>query len=274
MPPLQTTPEPPAQPTTPALPTVVSRGLRVERPTRIGRGVMASLAVHLVVLATAFVVVPLLFPEHFEDKPSTVAIDLHLDTPELVEEIQLPDPEPPEVQRVEEDYVERQPEYVPPEFHEPDPFEAPPDCIDSAARASELAVVVGKRRRTAPTPPPVAEAPPTPVAPSPPVVTEPVPEPTPVAVGPTRKARAAKALPRPKYPTIARRRGWEGTVLLELTIDASGAVTDVTVKESSGRNALDRAAVSRAETWQFEPALRNGEAIVDTLEVPVTFALR
>lgn len=46
-----------------------------------------------------------------------------------------------------------------------------------------------------------------------------------------------------KYPPLARRQNWEGTVMLALTIKADGALSHVHVTRSSGYEVLDRSAV-------------------------------
>jgi TonB family protein len=80
-------------------------------------------------------------------------------------------------------------------------------------------------------------------------------------------------LPAPGYPGKARARGWEGRVVLLLSIDAHGRVTSAEVAESSGRAALDDAARDAAPDWTFAPALRDGVPVAGTLRVPVRFAL-
>lgn len=46
------------------------------------------------------------------------------------------------------------------------------------------------------------------------------------------------------YPVLARRRGWQGEVLLSVTIHPSGMLERVQIAQSSGHDVLDRAAVS------------------------------
>ncbi|MGB5443160.1 MAG: TonB family protein [Gammaproteobacteria bacterium] len=45
------------------------------------------------------------------------------------------------------------------------------------------------------------------------------------------------------YPAIARRKGWQGVVTLELHIESNGLISDLQVSETSGYAALDQAAV-------------------------------
>ncbi len=63
--------------------------------------------------------------------------------------------------------------------------------------------------------------------------------------------------PKPKYPAIARRRGVEGSVILEIFVANDGRVTQAMVIESSGSSALDRAALKTIKTWRFPPSQFN-----------------
>lgn len=56
----------------------------------------------------------------------------------------------------------------------------------------------------------------------------------------------------PAYPAAARRFGYEGTVKVRIRIDAGGAVTGVTLLESSGFGILDRSVLQTiSEKWHF-----------------------
>jgi protein TonB len=79
---------------------------------------------------------------------------------------------------------------------------------------------------------------------------------------------------RPAYPELAQRRGWTGTVYLELDLDPTGRVTAVRLIKSSGHDLLDRAAIDEAKSWTYTPATLNGRPIAVTVPIPVNFALR
>jgi periplasmic protein TonB len=80
--------------------------------------------------------------------------------------------------------------------------------------------------------------------------------------------------PPPEYPPAARRRGYEGTVMMEVLVDRGGKVQDLRLVESSGHGLLDRAAMGAVKRWMFEPA-RHGEEKVDMwVKVPLTFRLK
>jgi len=77
----------------------------------------------------------------------------------------------------------------------------------------------------------------------------------------------------PRYPELARRNAWEGTVLLELTVAATGAVLEVRVIESSGHAVLDAAAVTAIRQWKGQPARRHGQPMATQERLPVRFRL-
>jgi protein TonB len=79
--------------------------------------------------------------------------------------------------------------------------------------------------------------------------------------------------PAPHYPLAARRRGWEGLVLLNVRVQADGRVGQVSVIKSSGYDLLDRTAMQAVESWWFEPARMGSEPVSSTIRLPVEFKL-
>jgi protein TonB len=79
--------------------------------------------------------------------------------------------------------------------------------------------------------------------------------------------------PPPRYPGLARRKGYQGTVVLEVLVDERGKVGGLRVITSSGYAILDRAAVGAVENWLFEPGVREGEAVAMRVKIPVRFEL-
>lgn len=76
------------------------------------------------------------------------------------------------------------------------------------------------------------------------------------------------------YPELAQRRGWQGTVLLALTVDPNGALERIHVMQSSGYDLLDRSAVdtmrhvariTEAKRWLGGQALK--------LQMPIVYRL-
>lgn len=69
------------------------------------------------------------------------------------------------------------------------------------------------------------------------------------------------------YPTEARRKGWEGTVILKLEVTADGSLAEATLHRSSGYDALDRAALRMIRKARFEGG-------PGTLLQPIEYRLR
>jgi len=78
----------------------------------------------------------------------------------------------------------------------------------------------------------------------------------------------------PEYPPEARRRGQSGRVVLRVTIETDGTVSEAMIARSSGYEALDAAALRAVRTWKFTPAHVDGAAIRSGADVPVEFVLR
>ena len=80
--------------------------------------------------------------------------------------------------------------------------------------------------------------------------------------------------PPPPYPSTARRRGWEGEVLLLVNVTTQGEVDKVTVHQSSGYQILDRAALNAVYRWEFQAAQKNGRAVAGQVMVPIRFSIK
>lgn len=78
---------------------------------------------------------------------------------------------------------------------------------------------------------------------------------------------------RPPYPRFARQQGWEGVVVLRLTIRADGTVASVSIQTPSPYPILDESAAQTVQQWQFDPA-KDGEIPIQvTVDVPIRFSL-
>jgi TonB family protein len=66
----------------------------------------------------------------------------------------------------------------------------------------------------------------------------------------------------------------EGRVGLKILVRADGSVGGVEVAQSSGRSALDVAAVREVSVWKFTPATRDGQPIDAWALVPLAFVVR
>jgi TonB family protein len=77
----------------------------------------------------------------------------------------------------------------------------------------------------------------------------------------------------PEYPAAAAAAGLEAAVKVRITIDATGAVTDVKVAEPVG-NGFDEAAVAAARQYRFRPAEFDGAPGPITVETTIRFELQ
>jgi protein TonB len=149
------------------------------------------------------------------------------------------------------------------------------------------ASVIGKKAvvEAPPPPPPALVKPPPSVAPPPPQIVIAAPPPPPPVVKaappppPPPPPTPPKSIDRthtiPPYPALSQRLGEQGTTRLKVTVGTDGKPTEVTVDKTSGSNRLDQAAVSHVkDNWRWEPAMRNGQPVVETIQVDVVWDLK
>jgi protein TonB len=79
--------------------------------------------------------------------------------------------------------------------------------------------------------------------------------------------------PRPPYPLVARRMGYQGKVILNVEVLAEGRAGEVKLQSSSGYEILDKAALQTVKTWKFSPAKRFGQPVTQWFLVPIKFSL-
>jgi periplasmic protein TonB len=106
------------------------------------------------------------------------------------------------------------------------------------------------------------------------------PAPAQLAVVPETRARepdyVARYLhnPPPQYPWQARRMGIEGRVVLHVEILQNGGVGRIEIRQSSGHDMLDQAAIKAVPGWRFAPARISGAPITAWVLVPIIFKLK
>ena len=81
----------------------------------------------------------------------------------------------------------------------------------------------------------------------------------------------ATETPPPDYPFEVACAGIGGTTVLTVTVGVEGKPTEVVLAQSSGNAALDKAALERVPSWQFQAATRRGEPVPMSIKVPVNF---
>ena len=79
--------------------------------------------------------------------------------------------------------------------------------------------------------------------------------------------------PHPPYPFIARKKGFEGKLILEVLVNEDGSVKSTSIRESSGYEILDTVSKETVEKWTFIPAKKMGRAVKDNIQVPIKFVL-
>lgn len=79
--------------------------------------------------------------------------------------------------------------------------------------------------------------------------------------------------PRPPYPMVARRMGYNGKVILNVEVLAEGKAGQVLLHQSSGYAILDNSALQTVKTWKFSPAKRLGQPVTQWFLVPIKFSL-
>ncbi len=109
---------------------------------------------------------------------------------------------------------------------------------------------------------PVAEAPPPPAPPAPPKIVQP--------------SSDAEHLdnPKPNYPSISKRLGEQGKVIIKVFIGVDGNVQQAEVFRSSGFDRLDQEALKAVQKWRFVPGKRNGVPEAMWFNQPVNFQLQ
>jgi len=72
---------------------------------------------------------------------------------------------------------------------------------------------------------------------------------------------------------IARRKGYEGVVLLKVWVLENGKVGKIELQKSSNYEMLDKSAMKAVENWIFIPGKKGGEPIPSWVTVPIKFQL-
>ncbi|OIR12315.1 gram-negative bacterial tonB protein [mine drainage metagenome] len=92
-------------------------------------------------------------------------------------------------------------------------------------------------------------------------------------IEPPRFGAAYLNNPAPEYPSLSRRFGEQGRVLLRVLVSISGNAENVQIESSSGFVRLDQAAIQAVKGWRFIPAKKNSQPISAYVLVPVKFSL-
>lgn len=181
------------------------------------------------------------------------------------------------------------------EFIEPPaPAVAPPPAPPKPPEPARQPVARRVEPRLPPPPPPVAIADPAPAPNAPTGLVEPQPPAPPIAaaVAPAAPAPAPAPVPpappklelpssnadylqnpKPPYPAISKRLGEQGQVVVRVLIGVDGAAQRAEIRQSSGFERLDQAALATALKWRYVPGKRAGVAEAMWFNVPINFVL-
>ncbi len=78
----------------------------------------------------------------------------------------------------------------------------------------------------------------------------------------------------PLYPAMAKRRGYEGEILLNVLVNPEGKVALIKIQRSSNHQSLDTAALEAVKNWLFVPATDGGRPFSMWVTVPIEFRLQ
>ena len=79
--------------------------------------------------------------------------------------------------------------------------------------------------------------------------------------------------PAPAYPREARENGWEGVVVLKVSVGKDGRPFALEKAKGSGYDVLDQSAITTVKKWRFSPAQLGALAVESTVLVPIRFEL-
>jgi len=80
--------------------------------------------------------------------------------------------------------------------------------------------------------------------------------------------------PKPVYPPEARRKGYQGEVILKVEILPSGHTGKIELKKSSGHESLDRSALTAVKQWKFIPATEGEQRVASWVNIPIRFQIQ
>ena len=164
--------------------------------------------------------------------------------------------------------VTKPPEPAPPPVVKHRPKPAPPPPAPKLAAAPELPPATAAPTGVVepqPAPPPVTA--PVAVAPAPPA------PPPPAKVELPSSSADYLQNPKPVYPPVSKRLGEQGKVIVRVLIGVDGTALEAQVKESSGYDRLDRAALETVRKWRYVPGKRGGVPEAMWFNVPIHFIL-
>ena len=80
--------------------------------------------------------------------------------------------------------------------------------------------------------------------------------------------------PKPDYPNEARKKRYQGKVVLRAEVLSNGLVGKIDVKSSSGYEVLDRSALTAVKQWKINPAKEGEQSVSSWVSIPIRFELK
>jgi TonB family protein len=90
---------------------------------------------------------------------------------------------------------------------------------------------------------------------------------------PTNFSAAYLQNPVPAYPSLSKRLGEEGKVILNVYINKEGEVKEINIAKSSGFERLDKSAVKTVKKWHFIAAKKGDKFVASEVQIPINFVL-
>lgn len=237
--------------------TRLVQGARAEIKKRAATIWLLVLITHLAILACMLLLKPETLEKKEEPQPMLVSLVSNpAPEPELLPLV----PPPPEIKQkpVEKKIVKKV------EKRQPEPAPQVQQQVAEQPVAQEIPQEVVQETKAAnvetPTPKAVAKDEPKPAEPEP-------------VVEPPRFGVAYLNNPAPGYPSMSRRLGEEGRVLLRVLVAKDGKAESVELEQTSGFERLDQSAIDVVKKWSFIPAKKGKETISAYVLVPVKFTL-
>jgi protein TonB len=75
----------------------------------------------------------------------------------------------------------------------------------------------------------------------------------------------------PTYPAAAVFSRAQGKAVVRAQVLPSGQVGEAFIRQSTGAQALDQAALATVRGWKFKPARRNGQPVPAWVNVPIEY---
>ena len=167
--------------------------------------------------------------------------------------VEPPPPAPPPVKPIRK--IELPPPPLPVAIADPTPApNAPTGVVAPQPPAPPIAAPVNVAAPPAPVPAPVAP-------PAPPKIDLP------------SSDAAYLQNPKPAYPSISKRLGEQGKVVVRVLIGLDGTAQKAEIRQSSGYDRLDQAALATVQKWRYVPGKRAGVPEAMWFNIPINFVL-